>query len=124
ADYTPASCLEHKRKKGDEGWQPELERTVDILTTIGQSEHRPRTLIGFAAETQHIEEYARKKMEKKGLDGIVATNVDGPDGALGNEHNQVVLIEPNVAQFLESQAKIDIARKICLWIADLDEPRS
>lgn len=124
ADYTPASCLEHKRKKGDEGWQPELERTVDILTTIGQSEHRPRTLIGFAAETQHIEEYARKKMEKKGLDGIVANNVGGPDGAFGNEHNQVVLIEPNGAQFLESQAKIDIARKICLWIADLDEPRS
>lgn len=121
ADYTPGSCLEHKRKKDDGCWQPELERTVDILTTIGRSEHRPRTLIGFAAETQHIEEYARRKMEKKGLDGIVANNVGGPDGAFGNERNQVVLIEPNSAQFLESQAKIDIARKICLWIADLDE---
>jgi len=123
ADYTPASCLEHKRKKSDGGWQPELQRTVDILTTISASEHRPRTLIGFAAETQHIEEYARKKMQSKGLDGIVANDVGGPNGAFGNEENQVVLISPNDAQFLESQAKIDIARKICLWIASLDEQR-
>lgn len=121
ADYTPASCLEHKRKKDDGGWQPQLQRTVDILASVGASEHRPRTLIGFAAETQHIEEYARKKMEKKGLDGIVANDVSGPDGAFGNEENQVVLISPNDAQFLASQAKIDIARKICLWIATLDE---
>lgn len=123
ADYTPASCLEHKRKKGDTGWQPALERTVDILSTLSASEQRPRTLIGFAAETQHIEDYARKKMEKKGLDGIVANNVGGPDGAFGNEQNQVVLIRPEDAQSLEPAPKIDLARTICLWAAEIDESR-
>lgn len=123
ADYTPASRLEHKRKKGDEGWHPPLERTVDILSTLSASDHRPRTLIGFAAETQRIEEYARKKMEKKGLDGIVANNVGGPNGAFGNEQNQVVLIREEDAQALDPAPKIELARTICLWLASIDESR-
>lgn len=123
ADYSPVDRLEHKRKKGDGEWEPRLERTVDILMTVGASKTRPRTLIGFAAETQHIEKYARKKMIAKNLDGIVANDVGGPDGAFGNEENQVVLITKNDAVHLESERKIDIARKICLWAAELDEKR-
>lgn len=123
ADYSPVDRLEHKRKKGDEIWEPRLERTVDILMTVGASDTRPRTLIGFAAETQHIEKYARKKMIAKKLDGIVANDVGGPDGAFGSDENQVVLITKDDAVHLESKPKIDIARSICLWVAALDEKR-
>lgn len=123
ADYRPIDTLVHKRKKGESDWTPQLERTVDILATIGQSDARPRTLIGFAAETQHIEKYARKKLRDKKLDGIVANNVAGKNGAFGNETNQVVLLTENDSQPLASEAKIDIARKVCLWIDAMDKTR-
>lgn len=120
ADYTPAESLEHKRKKDEGPWSPALARTDDILATLGRSEQRPRTLVGFAAETRDIEAHARKKLESKRLDGIVANNVGGPNGAFGNEENTVTLIDRHATRALPSASKIEIAREICLWIADLD----
>lgn len=120
ADYTPAESLEHKRKKGDGPWQPTMARTVDILATLSASDQRPRTLIGFAAETQDVETYASQKLDKKGLDGIVANNVGGPNGAFGNEENEVMLIDRQDRRIVPTANKSAVAREICLWIASLD----
>lgn len=120
ADYTPTESLEHKRKKSDLPWQPQMARTEDILATLSASEQRPRTLIGFAAETREIEHYARKKLVAKGLDGIVANNVGGPNGAFGNEENEVTLMDNEACRTLPTAKKTLVAREICLWIADLD----
>lgn len=120
ADYTPAETMEHKRKKGDSDWQPLMARTTDILATLSTSSQRPRTLIGFAAETQEVERYARLKLEKKGLDGIVANNVAGPNGAFGNEQNEVTLIDQQNSRVIPTANKITVAREICMWIASID----
>ncbi len=123
ADYTPVNPETHKRKKSEGPWMPELARTIDILHALSSSSHRPRTLIGFAAETQKIEEYGRDKLERKAVDGIVANNVGGDNGAFGNDLNQVTLIDKSEAKALPWATKVEIAREICLWIAKLDEAK-
>lgn len=120
ADYTPSDALAHKRKKQSGPWNPALQRTTDILATLSASAKRPRLLIGFAAETQSVEQYAREKLIAKKLDGIVANNVGGPNGAFGNEQNEVTLIREHETRTLATASKASIARDICLWIAAMD----
>ena len=119
ADWTPVDPAAHKRKKTDGSWLPELTRTTDILASLSASDRRPKLLIGFAAETQDVERYAREKLQKKHIDGIVANNVGGVDGAFGNERNEVFLIDPGETRQLASAPKIRIAEDICEWIAKL-----
>lgn len=79
ADFTPKTVFDHKMKKQDGGMTLELKRTVDILKELGEKK-KEQILVGFAAETQDIEHYARKKLAAKNLDLIVANDVkaNGP----------------------------------------------
>ena len=73
ADYRPADAASSKIKKDADTMTLPLVRNPDILTTISQSRNRP-FCVGFAAETDNIEAYARKKLEDKQLDLIFANN--------------------------------------------------
>ena len=73
ADYRPADAASSKIKKDADTMTLPLVRSPDILTTISQSRNRP-FCVGFAAETDNIEAYARKKLEDKQLDLIFANN--------------------------------------------------
>jgi len=73
ADYRPANAASSKIKKDADTMTLPLVRNPDILTTISQSRNRP-FCVGFAAETDNIEAYARKKLEDKQLDLIFANN--------------------------------------------------
>ena len=66
----------------------ELERTKDILLELGQKKEK-QILIGFAAETDHIEEYAQKKLRTKNADMIVANNVHQDGAGFGTDTNIV-----------------------------------
>ncbi len=73
ADYRPASSASEKIKKNTDTMELSLVKNPDILALISLSEQRP-FCVGFAAETQNIEEYARKKLQDKKLDLIFANN--------------------------------------------------
>lgn len=88
ADFTPAAVSDHKMKKNDGSLVIEFNRTADILKELGERKtHQP--LVGFAAETQDVERYARRKLEQKNLDMIVANDVKAEGAGFGTDTNVV-----------------------------------
>ena len=88
ADYRPVEIAEHKIKKSDGELTLKLTRNPDILYELGQQK-KHQILVGFAAETQNVAEYARGKLAKKNLDFIVANNVAEQDAGFGVPTNHV-----------------------------------
>ncbi len=86
ADYRVKHVSEQKIKKSDGEWTIELERNPDILYELGRMK-KHQVLVGFAAETQNLMEYAKKKLEKKNLDFIVANDVTMPGAGFRGETN-------------------------------------
>ncbi|MBP2240076.1 phosphopantothenoylcysteine decarboxylase/phosphopantothenate--cysteine ligase [Cytobacillus eiseniae] len=99
ADYRPKISFDHKVKKQPGEQSLELERTKDILLELGKLKNR-QILIGFAAETDHLVEYAQKKLEKKNADMIVANNVKADGAGFGTDTNIVTLFKKDGA-FIE-----------------------
>jgi len=94
ADYRPKHVFQEKMKKKDEDTVIELERTKDILFELGRRK-KNQILVGFAAETNDIEKYARKKLEKKNADMIVANDVTKAGAGFGTETNIVSIFKRN-----------------------------
>jgi phosphopantothenoylcysteine decarboxylase / phosphopantothenate---cysteine ligase len=90
ADYRPKISYDHKMKKQPGDKIIELERTKDILFELGSMKTN-QVLIGFAAETDNIEEYALKKLHAKNADMIVANNVKTEGAGFGTDTNIVTL---------------------------------
>jgi phosphopantothenoylcysteine decarboxylase/phosphopantothenate--cysteine ligase len=79
SDYRPVNTETHKIKKSQHDMQLALERTTDILKTIGQRKRKDQIVVGFAAETRDMDIHARTKLEEKHLD-MIAANLIGPAG--------------------------------------------
>ncbi|MEG0381694.1 MAG: bifunctional phosphopantothenoylcysteine decarboxylase/phosphopantothenate--cysteine ligase CoaBC [Christensenella sp.] len=110
ADYTPVHCAEHKMKKQDT-LTVELKKTKDILLELGRN--KCAYLVGFAAETQNIEEYAKDKLKRKNLDMIIANDVSGTTGAFDSDYNAVsVYTRDGESVHLERDTKTRIADDI------------
>lgn len=92
ADYRPADVAAHKIKKGQERMDLALERTDDILSALAAA-RGSRVLVGFAAETRDVVAHAEGKLQRKGLDLIVANDVTAPDAGFDVETNRAVLID-------------------------------
>jgi phosphopantothenoylcysteine decarboxylase/phosphopantothenate--cysteine ligase len=92
ADYRSASVSPTKVKKTAGPATLELVRTSDILRSLGQAKGE-RTLVGFAAETDHVIENAWKKLREKNLDLIVANDVSREGAGFGTETNAAVLLD-------------------------------
>ena len=92
ADYRPVQALADKMKKGAGKLVLELERTEDILATLGQTKRPGQILVGFAAETRDLLVYARDKLRRKNLDWIVANDVGKPGQGIASELNAVTMI--------------------------------
>ena len=90
ADYLPP-YHERKVKKGEGPWNLELNRGPDILEEIG-GDRKESILVGFAAETDDVEANARGKLERKGLDFIVANDVSDPTIGFGSKDNALVVL--------------------------------
>lgn len=86
ADYRPAETAEQKIKKSEGTLTLTLTRNPDILYELGQKKTH-QVLVGFAAETQNVEAYARAKLQKKNLDFIVANNVAEQNAGFGTPTN-------------------------------------
>ena len=91
ADYRPKYYSASKLKKQDGGMLLELERTEDIALTLGKLKKPGQLLTGFAAETDDVEQNARKKLTGKNFDWIAANRVGIPGSGFGSDTNTVKL---------------------------------
>jgi phosphopantothenoylcysteine decarboxylase/phosphopantothenate--cysteine ligase len=90
SDYRPIRTEPHKIKKEADTLQLNLERTTDILKTVGRRKGH-QVVVGFAAETRDIETYARQKLQEKHLD-MIAANLIGPaDSGFTSDTNRMTL---------------------------------
>lgn len=112
SDYRPAQPAAQKHKKGAGAPDLDLERNPDVLQeTI--TEFRPTVGIGFAAETEHVLEHARNKLEAKSLSLIVANDVGTESGGFGDERNRVWIINrEGEAQEVPLDDKLAVAHRI------------
>jgi len=108
ADFRPATASEHKIKKGDdEELTIRLVRNPDILASIAH--RRDLVKIGFAAETHDLLTYAREKLERKGLDMIVANEAVA---SIGAEDIQIILIDAQGVERLPQLPKPVAAERL------------
>jgi phosphopantothenoylcysteine decarboxylase/phosphopantothenate--cysteine ligase len=117
ADWRAAQAPEQKIKK-DGGTIPTLSLTEnpDILASLAAHAHRPKLLIGFAAETEKIVEHAQAKLTKKGCDWIVANDVSGD--VMGGANNAFHIVTKDGVDSWPESAKDVIARKLMEKVAD------
>ncbi|GIK48992.1 MAG: phosphopantothenate synthase [Alphaproteobacteria bacterium] len=117
ADWRPAQAADEKLKKDKAGLPAiSLAENPDILATLSKpGKKRPKLVIGFAAETENVEEHARAKIARKGCDWIVANDVSGD--VMGGAENQVLLIKTDGAEAWPRMAKDAVARKLAAEIA-------
>lgn len=124
SDYYVEKPYTQKRKKqSDETkWTLVLKENPDILKTLGQQKTH-QLLIGFAAETENLETYAKTKLQKKGADWIVANDVSKKDIGFNSSHNQVTLFSKENHQIaLPLTTKIELAYLI--WQTILENSAS
>lgn len=107
ADYRPATVASEKIKKAEGGFAIPLERTQDILRSLGEAKPAGQFLCGFAMETQNLEENARKKLETKNLDLVVGNNVKVAGSGFGAGTNVITFITKEGA---EPQPQMDKAQ--------------
>jgi phosphopantothenoylcysteine decarboxylase/phosphopantothenate--cysteine ligase len=119
ADYRPVAVAEHKLKKGSEElMELRLIKNPDIVATIaGLGPQRPFT-VGFAAETRDVIEYARGKLQRKGLDLIIANDVSTPGIGFNSDDNAVTLLSPAATISLPRGPKRLLARQLIELIAE------
>jgi phosphopantothenoylcysteine decarboxylase / phosphopantothenate---cysteine ligase len=117
ADWRAAQAPEQKIKK-DGGNIPALNLTEnpDILASLATHAHRPRLLIGFAAETEKIVAHAQAKLAKKGCDWIIANDVSGD--VMGGANNAFHIVTKDGVDSWPESAKDVIARKLMEKVAD------
>jgi phosphopantothenoylcysteine decarboxylase/phosphopantothenate--cysteine ligase len=93
-----------------------MERTIDILHTVAQLPDRPY-VVGFAAETDNVEENARAKLVRKNLD-LIAANEVGDCKVFEQDDNALVLLWPDGRKELGSGPKTELARKLMAFISE------
>lgn len=118
ADYTPVHKADHKLKKANERLDCiELVETRDILASMS-ARKGDRVVVGFAAETDNLIEYASSKLASKGCDAIVANDVSRHDSTFGSDTDKVTWITADGAEELpcmpKNEAAFEILRRAAL----------
>lgn len=116
ADYRPKNVAAQKIKKNDATFTIELEKTKDVLASLGEIK-KNQYLIGFALETENEIEHAKQKIQKKNLDLIVLNSLNDLGAGFGKPTNKVTFIDKNFViepQELKSKEEVavDIVNKI------------
>ncbi|KQZ50585.1 bifunctional phosphopantothenoylcysteine decarboxylase/phosphopantothenate synthase [Rhizobium sp. Root149] len=119
ADWRVAGSSDQKIKKqpGEPPAPLQLTENPDILKTIGHHALRPRFVVGFAAETQNVEQNGRRKLEAKGADIIVANDVSPATGIMGGDRNRVKIISSSGLEEWPDLGKDEVAEKLAHEIA-------
>ena len=113
ADYRPAHPSAQKiKKQAGEGITLELVENPDIAAAVGAAKRPGQTLVGFAAETEHLLDNARRKLDKKNLDMIVANDVSRPGAGFNVDTNIATLLTRSGAVECPLQSKQALAERI------------
>lgn len=112
ADYRPKHVSDQKMKKKDGDLVIELERTDDILASLGENRRPGQFLCGFAMETENLLENSRKKLKKKHLDMIVANSLRTEGAGFGGDTNVVTMITESEEISLGKMSKEETASHI------------
>jgi len=118
ADWRPARAASRKLKIKGDGENPAMNLTEnpDILATLSRKrKNRPGLIIGFAAETNDVEEHAKAKLKRKGCDWIIANDVSGD--VMGGARNEVALISADKVERWPEMDKRRVAQKLAERIA-------
>lgn len=112
ADYRPVNRAPQKLKKTGERLVIELERNPDILEELGRKKLK-QFLVGFAAETEHVDQHAADKLRRKRLDLIVANDVSRSEGGFGSDNNEVSIYDAEgLVERVPLMAKSGVAKRI------------
>jgi phosphopantothenoylcysteine decarboxylase/phosphopantothenate--cysteine ligase len=117
ADYTPSAVAPEKIKKSEANLNVPLTRTKDIVGAVALSAQRPFT-VGFAAETDHLEAYAKGKLQSKRLDMIAANHVGRSEGGFESDQNALTVYWPGGEKHFELTSKQELASKLMVLIAE------
>ena len=114
ADYRPKTVAYKKIKKSNTDLILELEKTVDILQTLGQQKTTEQILVGFALETHDEENYAKQKIESKNLDFVVLNSLNDPGAGFKTNTNKITIFDKKLSKFVfELKTKQEVAEDIC-----------
>ena len=116
ADYTPVKTAMNKIKKNEETITLEMRKNPDILAAVSQHPNRPFT-VGFAAETENLEQNAINKMKKKELNMIAANLVGLSDQGFGSSENELFVFYKGTKSHIPRAEKLQVARSLLNLIA-------
>lgn len=115
ADWHVRNAGIHKTKKTSDGPpQIQLAENLDILHSISTASPRPKLVIGFAAETENLDQFAQEKLNRKGCDWIIANHISTTDGqnVFGADENTVSFVTADHIEHWPPATKRDIAANI------------
>ena len=116
ADYKAASVASEKIKSGDDKMTISLEKNPDIVSSVA-STFEDLFVIGFAAESNDVETYAKGKLEQKHLDAIVANDISRADIGFNSDDNEVSWIDTDSTIIFSKRSKAQLARDLVAQIA-------
>ena len=111
SDYKIESVSEEKIKSNDETLTLTLRKSPDIIQSVAKK-YEQLFVVGFAAESNNLEGYAKEKLEKKGLDAIVANDISRSDIGFNSDSNEVSWIDKNSSLIFSKRSKTQLARDI------------
>ena len=123
ADYRPQNVASQKIKKHDQTLTVNLEKTTDILATLGQQKKANQILCGFAMETENLIENASLKLEKKNCDMIVANSIAQKDAGFGVDTNITTFITKTGTKAIPLMLKESLAKEILLTLKQMEESK-
>ncbi|MDH7797935.1 MULTISPECIES: bifunctional phosphopantothenoylcysteine decarboxylase/phosphopantothenate--cysteine ligase CoaBC [unclassified Beijerinckia] len=125
ADWRVATANDNKIKKGKEAPTLTFAENPDILATVAAlTKGRPQLVVGFAAETEKVEDYARQKLARKKCDMIIANDVSPGTGVMGGDENTVHIVTTTGIETWPKMKKDEVAVKLVALLAQRLEARS
>lgn len=122
ADYRPKEIANQKIKKQADSLVLELEKTVDILATLGRDKKENQILVGFALETHDEENYAKGKLEKKNLDLVVLNSLNDNGAGFKSDTNKITIFNKALERTVfEMKSKTEVAKDICMAILKISK---
>lgn len=119
ADYTPAVIADQKIKKQNDELTLSLKKTKDILGSARSIMNFKGTLVGFAAETENLEDNARGKLQRKACDLVIGNDVSRKDIGFDSSENEALLVYPDHTETLPKDSKDHLAFHLIELIEEL-----
>ena len=108
-----------KEKTKQDSWQLSLKKTTDILAELGKNKKKGQLLVGFAAESNAIDIYAKEKLKEKNIDLIFANKIGSKDSGFESDNSEYQIFSRQENTELKKSTKKEAALELILWIEKL-----